>query len=80
MHHEAAPVDDKLERLAALVSLLNRSGPLDAAQLAYAELAEDAGDAALRSAVASARDDLVHGPRLRMNPVLGLSHDETRPF
>ena len=21
-----------------------------------------------------------HGPRLRMNPVLGLSHDETRPF
>merc|ERR1712176_1003285 len=63
LQHQAT-LDDKLERLAALVSLLSRGGPLDACQLAYAELAEDAGDAALRSAVASARDDLVQAKEL----------------
>ena len=58
-----APLENKLERLAALVQTLDAwKGPVDALQLAHAELQADASDAAARSAVRSARGDLRCAP------------------
>ncbi len=44
------------------------------------EPAASAGPAPAPIDTEPAAATVTDGPRLRMNPVLGLSHDETRPF